>query len=241
MLVNAVKSAIILLCALLLSSCLDLMGTLKSDESEEIQTPSSADVSPKMDFNKIHAVAVFPLFPGGGPTVMGHRAAQYIQDPAYGEEVAQGLSSELAAKQSQWKVHSYRDVTDAIARHDLARGYKNFQADFNTAHGQIQAFLLTAESKQFLVKLANVMKVDAFIFGSYDLSYQMQPVQTYLGTLANKKVYHSGVSSVLYYARNQEIWWKASHRLTGSDRAKIVSVASKSLASYVGKGTLRQL
>ena len=31
MLVNAVKSAIILLCVLLLSSCLDLMGALKSE------------------------------------------------------------------------------------------------------------------------------------------------------------------------------------------------------------------
>ena len=240
MLVNAVKSAIILLCVLLLSSCLDLMGALKSNESEEIQTPSNADVSPKMDFNRIGAIAVFPIFPGGAPTQVAYGTTNSIQDQAFAEQVSHTFASELTAKQSQWKVHGYKDVVDAISKHDLGRGYKNFQADYNTSSGQMHAFVLTGETKQFLSRLAAVMKVDAFVFGSYDLSYGQEYVQTILGVQV-QKVYKSGVSTVLFYAKNQEMWWRATHRVTGRDKERLVSAISKSLAAHVGKGTLRQL
>ena len=84
------------------------------------------------------------------------------------------------------------------------------------------------------------MKVDAFIFGSYDLSYHKEPVQTLLG-IQMQNVYASGVSTVLFYAKKQEMWWRASHRVKGRDKERLVSAISKSLAAHIGKGTLRQL
>jgi hypothetical protein len=207
----------------------------KSDQSEKILPPSSADVSPNMDFNKIGSVAVFPLFPGGGPIAPG---LQSFEDPAYAEQVVQAFSGELTAKQSQWEIRGPGDVLDSINKAQLGRGYKNLQADYNTTSGQLAAF--TQETRRFLSSLASAMKVDAFLFGSYDMASGIQLVRTPLGPV-NREVTQSSVNVALFYTKDQVIWWRATSEMAATDRAKLVNNIAKSLASYVGKGTLRQL
>lgn len=221
----------------------------KSDEGEMILTPSRASVSPSMDFDKIRAAAVFPLFPGTGMASWSGVSTPYftpsggesIEDPAFAEQVCQALSSELMVKQSQWKIYSYNEVVEKIFKKDLGRGYKNFQADFNTASGQMQAFILTQESKRFLKELAAEMKVDAFIFGSYNLSYGTTIVQVPLLGARAQKTYQCSVNIVLYQTNKEQIWWQATDNKRSNDKNKLISSISKSLASYVGKGTLQRL
>jgi len=207
----------------------------KSDQSEKILRPSSAEVSPNMDFNKIRSVAVFPLFPGGGTLGPG---LQSYEDPAFAESVVQAFSAELTAKQSQWQIRSPGDVLAAINKARLGRGYKNLQADYNTTNGQLAAF--TKETKRFLSDLATAMKVDAFVFGSYDVASGTKLVRTPLGSMS-REVTQTSVSVVLFYTKGQVIWWRATSKIASGDRTKLVANISKSLASYVGKGTLRQL
>lgn len=218
----------------------------QSDESERIVTPSSAAVSPKMDFNKIISVAVFPLFPGGGQQIQMYapgmmKGMRTVEDPEFAEQVVQAFSSELITKQSQWKIKSHKDTVDAIFKNDLGRGYKNFQADYNTAYGQMSAFTITGETKKFLRRLSTVMNVDAFIFGSYGLTYGTKLVQVPLLGLQQRQVVQCNVNVALYYCKNEEIWWKATDNKNSMDKTKLISSIAKSLASYVGKGTLQQL
>jgi hypothetical protein len=220
----------------------------QSDESERIVTPSSAAVSPNMDFNKIISVAVFPLFPGGGqqmqmysPGIGMMEEMRSVEDPEFAEQVVQTFSSELIAKQSQWKIRSHKDTIDAIFKHDLGRGYKNFQADYNTAHGQMSAFVITGESKKFLRKLSAVMNVDAFIFGSYGLVYGTKMVQVPLLGLQKRQAVQCNVNVALFHCKDEAIWWRATDNKNSTDKTKLISSIAKSLASYVGKGTLQQL
>ncbi len=83
----------------------------KTDTSEKILAPSSADVSPDMDFTKIGSVAVFPLFPSGG---VGNAQLQYFEDPAFADQICETFTSELTQKQSQWKIYGQRDTLAAI-------------------------------------------------------------------------------------------------------------------------------
>jgi len=209
----------------------------KPDTTEKILAPSSADVSPDMDFTKIASVAVFPLFPSGG---VGNASLQYLEDPAYADSVCEIFTSELTQKQSQWKIYGQRDTLAAINKHSLGRGYKNFQADYNTASGQINAFVPTKATKDFLKQLAAAMKVDAFIFGSYNLASGTAMVRTVLGPV-NRVISRSSVNVALFQTKRQNIWWRATSTVTESSKEKLSSAISKSLASYVGKGTLRRL
>ena len=245
MLKKSTQLALCLLVIVLFACALPMLQ--KSDDSEMILTPSSSAVSPSMDFNKISAVAVFPLFPGiGGATWSGTQmpystSSESIEDPAFAEQVCQSFCSELTVKQSQWKIYSYQEVVETIFKKDLGRGYKNFQADFNTASGQMQAFLLTQESKKFLKQLASEMKVDAFIFGSYNLNYGSTIVQNPFFGAQLQKTFQCSVNVVLYQTNKEQIWWRASDNKKSNDKNRLISSISKSLASYVGKGTLQRL
>jgi hypothetical protein len=226
-----------------LSACASLPWLQQSEEREMILTPTSAAVSPKMDFNKITAVAVFPLFPGGQMQMgsMGWQMGRSVDDPKFAEQIWQAFCSELTAKQSQWKIYSYKEVVETIFKNNLGRGYKNLQADFNTLLGQqMRTFMLTKESKYFLRKLSSVMKVDAFIFGSYNLAYGTKYVSGLLGP-QKRQILQCLVNVALFQTNSEEIWWKASDQKTSNDKNKLVSSISKSLASYVGKGTLQRL
>ena len=208
--------------------------TKTSSQPEKILKPSSADVSPNMDFNKIKSIAVFPLFPGAG--VIG--GMQGYDNPKYAEDVAQALTSELAVKQSQWNIRTPKEVLDAINRSSLGRGYKNLQADYNTSSGQLTAF--TAETQKFLATLAKKMDVDGFIFGNYVVVSQPTVVKTILGPVTRNAVV-SRVNVALFYAKDKAVWWRATSEIKGLDNDAVVKNIAKSLASYVGKGTLRQL
>ncbi len=84
------------------------------------------------------------------------------------------------------------------------------------------------------------MKVDAFVFGSYNLASGTTVVRTPLG-LMNRQVSQSSVNVALFEAKKQVIWWRATSKMTAANKEKLSSGISKSLASYVGKGTLRRL
>ncbi|PCJ83652.1 MAG: hypothetical protein COA54_15165 [Thiotrichaceae bacterium] len=221
---------------IVLAGC-NLDSLVKSDNrSEKILPPTSADVSPNMDFNKISSVAVFPLFPGSG--VIGPGLQNY-EDPKYAESVVQALSAELNAKQSQWKIRSPRDVLDTINKKSLGRGYKNLQADYNTSSGQLASF--TAETQRFLKSLASEMKVDAFIFGNYQVASGTVTAKNAWGLVTKQNLTRSKVNVALYYAKSKSIWWRATSDIQGTGSDAVASNIAKSLASHVGKGTLRQL
>jgi len=101
--------------------------------------------------------------------------------------------------------------------------------------------MLTQETKSFLRKLSSVMKVDAFIFGSYNLLYGTQLVQIPIIGPRQQSFTSCNVSVALFYAKDEELWWKATDNKKASDKNKLISSIAKSLASYVGKGTLQQL
>ncbi|HHJ34658.1 MAG TPA: hypothetical protein ENJ87_02730, partial [Gammaproteobacteria bacterium] len=195
---------------MVLTGC-NLDSLMKADkQSEKILAPTSADVSPNMDFNKIGSVAVFPLFPGSG--VIGPGLQSY-EDPKYAESVVQALSAELTAKQSQWKIRSPGDVLNMINKKSLGRGYKNLQADYNTSSGQLATF--TAETQRFLKSLASAMKVDAFIFGNYQVATGSALVKTILGP-QKQNVTRSRVNVALFYAKEKAIWWRATSDIQGA-------------------------
>ncbi len=228
-------SFLVSLALISLAGCKALEGLTKSsDQSEKILKPSSADVSPNMDFNKIRSIAVFPLFPGAG--VIG--GMQGYDDPKYAQDVAQALTAELSTKQSQWKIRTPKEVLDTINKYALGRGYKNLQADYNTSSGQLTAF--TRQTQKFLATLAKKMKVDGFIFGNYVVVSQPTIVQTIFGP-QKRHVVVSEVNVALFYARDKAVWWRATSRIKGPDTTTVVNNIAKSLAAYVGKGTLRQL
>lgn len=202
---------------------------VKKDQSQQVYQPSSAAVSPKMDFEKITSVAIFPFFPSGN-----------IEDPDAAERLGTNFESELITRQSQWKIYTHRDVLTAIAKHNLGRGYKNFQADVNTARGQSGSFILTEETKSFLKKLASAMKVNAIIYGNYNVNSNRQMVQSLFGPV-QQLITNTEVSVALYFVPTDEIWWKATDKQVGNDRESLISSASKSLSTFVGKGTLQQL
>jgi len=221
---------------MVLAGC-NLDELMKTDaKSEKILPPTSADVSPNMDFNKIRSVAVFPLFPGSG--VIG-KGLQSYEDPKYAESVVQALSAELSAKQSQWKIRSPGDVLSTINKKSLGRGYKNLQADYNTSSGQLATF--TAETQRFLTSLASAMKVDAFIFGNYKVASGTAMVKNSWGLVEKQTITASRVNVALFYVKGKTIWWRASSDMQGTSSDAVASNTAKSLASHVGKGTLRQL
>lgn len=220
---------------IVLTGC-NLDSFMKKDtQSEKILAPTSADVSPNMDFNKITSVAVFPLFPGSG--VIGPGLQSY-EDPKFAESVVQALSAELNAKQSQWKIRSPGDVLKTINKKSLGRGYKNLQADYNTSNGQLATF--TAETQRFLKSLASAMKVDAFIFGNYQVGTGSVMVKTIFG-VQKQNVTRSRVNIALYYTKDKALWWRATSDIQATSSAAVANNIAKSLASHVGKGTLRQL
>ncbi|HEB87639.1 MAG TPA: hypothetical protein ENI68_11585 [Gammaproteobacteria bacterium] len=223
--------------SMVLTGCnMNLNDLIKPDnQSEKILAPTSADVSPNMDFNKVRSVALFPLFPGSG--VIGEGLQSY-EDPKFAGSVVQALSAELTTKQSQWKIRSPGDVLNAINKKSLGRGYKNLQADYNTSSGQLTAF--TAQTQRFLKSLASAMKVDAFIFGNYQVASGSARVKTLLGVM-KQNVTRSKVNVALYYVKNKAIWWRATSDIQGTSSGAVASNIAKSLASHVGKGTLRQL
>jgi len=222
-------------CMVLVGCNLDSL--VKSDtQSEKILAPTSADVSPNMDFNKIRSIAVFPLFPGSG--VIGEGLQSY-EDPKYAEAVVQALSAELNVKQSQWKIHSPTDVLNTINKKSLGRGYKNLQADYNTSSGQLASF--TAQTQKFLKSLASAMKVDGFIFGNYKVASGTIRAKNSWGLVTKQTLIMSKVNIALYYAKEKSIWWRATSEIQGTSSKAVSSNIAKSLASHVGKGTLRQL
>lgn len=221
---------------LVLTGC-NLDEFIKTDKQpEKILPPTSADVSPNMDFNKIRSVAVFPLFPGSG--VIGNGMQSY-EDPNFAQSVVQALSAELTAKQSQWKIRSPGDVLDTINRKSLGRGYKNLQADYNTSSGQLATF--TSQTQRFLRSLASAMKVDAFIFGNYKVASGPVRVTNAFGLVTQENITLTRVNIALYYVKGKTIWWRATSDMRGYSSAAVANNVAKSLASHVGKGTLRQL
>lgn len=222
---------------LILSGCnLDSLIIKKDSQPEKILAPTSADVSPNMDFNKIGSIAVFPLFPGSG--VIGEGLQSY-EDPKFAESVVQALSAELTAKQSQWKIRTPEDVLRTISKKSLGRGYKNLQADYNTSSGQLASF--TAETQRFLKSLASAMKVDGFIFGNYQVASGSMRVKNAWGVVTQQTITRSKVNVALYYAKGKSIWWRATSDIRGTSSGAVANNIAKSLASHVGKGTLRQL
>lgn len=219
--------------AFLLMGCLDQL-MVRKDQNETILKPSSMSVSPKMDFEKISTVAIMPFFPGGGTD------SSSIEDPQFAEQLGSSFVSELSTKQSQWKIIPQKDVLNSIIKNNLGRGYKNFQADYNTASGQMNSFVLTEETKNFLTNLASVLKVDAIIYGSYSLKNEVKMTQSIMGPM-QVRVNNCNVSVALYYIKGHEMWWKATSNLYNTNKDNLVNEISKSLSSYVGKGTLVQL
>ncbi len=224
------------LCMILAGCNLNDLLVKPGKQPERILAPTSADVSPNMDFNKIRSVAVFPLFPGSG--VIGNGLQSY-EDPSFAESVVQALSAELTAKQSQWKIRPPGDVLNTINKKSLGRGYKNLQADYNTSSGQLATF--TSQTQRFLKSLASAMKVDAFIFGNYKVASRSMMVKNAFGLVTQQNITLTNVNIALYYVKGKSIWWRATSDLQGKSSAAVASNVAKSLASHVGKGTLRQL
>ena len=230
--------AVIAILSMALTGCKldDLVKPTVTERHEKILKPTSADVSPNMDFNKIRSIAVFPLFPGSGNIGEG---LQGYEDPKFAELVVQAVSSELAARQSQWKVLSPRDVLTTINKKSLGRGYKNLQADYNTSSGKLGSF--TAQTQRFLESLASAMKVDGFVFGNYQVASGSFIAKNQWGISMKQNIVWAKVNVALYYAKSKSLWWRATSSIKGPSSDAVASNIAKSLASHVGKGTLRQL
>ncbi|RMF87463.1 MAG: hypothetical protein D6739_01625, partial [Nitrospirae bacterium] len=57
----------------------------------------------------------------------------------------------------------------------------------------------------------------------------------------NRHIAKGSVDVALFQNQSQSVWWRATSEMAGSSKDEIGSGISKSLASYVGKGTLRRL
>lgn len=192
--------------------------------------PPEASVSPKMDFGKVRTVAIFPVFPCG-----------QISEQQFAEQLVGELTGEIQRRQAQWSAISYRDVISLISKNGLGTGYKNIQADFNTYSGTGGPVVFSAASQEFLRQLASVSGAQAFVIGSYDLGNKQQFVPGNVLVRPHVETVEScTVRLSLYYADGDENWWTATITRSGARKAIIGEIA-RSLAEYLGKGTLRQL
>ncbi|MBN8645572.1 MAG: hypothetical protein J0L61_10090 [Planctomycetes bacterium] len=199
-----------------------------SSGSERITAPQ-ASRSPKMDFDRIGTIAVFPLFPAG-----------QVDEPEFAEGLVASLTEQVARHQSQWKIQSYRETLGFISQADLGAGYKNLQADFNTFGGPGGQIVMSPATREFMRRLASVSGADAFIIGSYNLGVQARQTQNPFTGAAVRYVDACEVRLSVYYAPDDENWWTAAVTRAGS-RDFIRQEISSSLGAYLGKGTLRQL
>lgn len=192
-------------------------------------TAPNASTSPKMDFGKIRTIAVFPLFPAG-----------QVDEQQFAESLVAELTAEVAKRQSQWTIQSYRETLGFISAGDLGSGYKNLQADYNTFGGPGGQMVVSPATREFLRRLSEVSGADAFIIGSYNLgTSQTYDTNPFTGTRVSY-VEACEVRLSVYYVREDENWWTASVT-RGGDRNKIIEGIAQSLGAYMGKGTLRQL
>lgn len=204
-------------------------GSMFGSSSTERITAPSASTSPKMDFEKIRTIAVFPLFPAG-----------QVDEQQFAESLVAELTAEVAKRQSQWTIQSYRETLGFINAGDLGSGYKNLQADYNTFGGPGGQMVVSPATREFLGRLSEVSGADAFIIGSYNLgTSQTYDSNPFTGTLI-RYVDSCEVRLSVYYVREDENWWTASVTRAG-DRGKIIASIAQSLGAYMGKGTLRQL
>jgi hypothetical protein len=213
--------------ALGLVGCVDFTGGRRGNPNI---TPPDASRSPNMDFTKIASVGIFPLFPSG----------QSVENEQFAESLISTLTGEIQQRQSQWKILSYKDILTAINTGNLGTGYKNLQADYNTFGGPGGQLILSPATREFLKDLRTKSGADAFLIGSYTLGAHQEVQQNIVFGPVLVKSDMCTVRVSLFYAKDEQNWWMASINRYGKADA-IVNEIAQSLASYMGKGTLRQL
>ncbi len=213
------------------------MGGSKDAHHEETIEAPKATRSPDMDFTKITAIGIFPLFPGGDE-----------ENDEFAESLVNSLTGEVQQRQGQWKITGYHDLLEVVNKNDLGTGYKNLQADFNTPAGPSNtSFMLSGGTKQFLTDLQKASSAQAFLIGSYVIG-QKQVMEDQgggmLSTAPAKQVpvmkRTCTVHVALFYVPDQKVWWNAVIERAGEPGDVVDSIA-KSLGSNLGKGKLQQL
>lgn len=210
----------------IVTGCAEVLTT--GSAPPPVGPPNAASQSPNMDFAKIGSLGVFPLFV----------APRGVEDEQFSEQMIGALTNEVQTRQSQWKIFGYREVLGFINQGNLGQGYKNLQADYNTfSPGGM--FVFSPPTREFLRQMQSTANVDAFLFGSYTIQQKEVVEQTILGP-ARKAVWECHLTLSLWHAKDQQTWWTAEHGLAGS-RDQVVAQMARTMAAYVGKGTLRQL
>lgn len=194
-----------------------------------------AYVSPDMDFTKIGTIGVFPLFPASS------LSSPYgsVTDDTFGESMVSALSSEVQTRQGQWRMVDYKEMLTLINKANLGTGYKNLQADMNTSYGGLQGSLvLSPATRKFMADIQKAAGVDAFLIGSYTLTREPRVMGSVV--TMTRVVDVAEVRLVLFAAKANQAWWTASVGRFGA-REGIVREIAQSLATNLGKGTLRQM
>jgi len=217
---------------LFLSGCTEIMQNLVPRRDPpppvEITKPDEAYVSPNLDFNQISALGIFPIFPGE------------IQNDVFADAFSRVLNAELQTKQSQWKIILPSELVGQINQKGFGRGYKNLQADMNTFSGATGFGAMTQETKNFLQDLDNVTGANSYLLGVYSIRREKKIERSVFGPMEITFIVCK--VKIILYQINKGIMWDATHTVeTESNIENNADVLGKAFASYLGKGTLRQL
>ncbi len=220
--------------ALAMGSLLGISGCAMFQQGQsgppQIQEPDEASMAPDWEFSKIHTLAVLPLSPVGQT------------DEQFADNLSASLTSELQQRQSQWKIIGEHEVITAINANSLTSGFKNLQADFNTFGGNGGQMVTSAATKEFLQQLGKATGADGFLIGTYKLTTVQ--IQTGVNYYNNQPTYASEpqckLELTLFDASTSHRWWTAVKTYRG-ERQSIINALVQTMATYLGKGTLRQL
>lgn len=191
--------------------------------SRGVKAPK-AFTAPDMDFSKVRVVGVFPLFPSEE------------ENQEFSGTFVNTLQEELATRQSQWRLVSYREMLQVINGNSLGTGYKNLQADYNMPGSEMGQLVLSPATRDFVRRLHKATGADAFFMGTYSLK-----APPGLGLLSGlKRVQLVRVRVSLLYVPTEESWWTGIVKRAGLSEQGVRDMAA-SIAANIGKGTLRQL
>ncbi len=163
---------------------------------------------------------------------------QGVQDDAFSAQMINALTSEVSTRQSQWAVSNYREMISLITQSNLGSGFKNLQADMNSAPGMQASMVMSPATRKFMADMQRAAGVDAFLIGTYVLTRELRAMGGIV--TINRAVDVARVRVVLFSAREGAPWWSASVARYG-DRDEVVKELSRSLAANLGKGTQMQM
>ncbi len=204
-------------------------------------TPADVMISPRYDQTQISKVAILPML-ARRPVetdlsiMNGAQPVPTPQDHIFVDQIGQTLPSGVQKTMPGWKVIPPDESMSLINTHNLAMGYKNLMADFNTIPGpQNVLAVISPDSQAFLKEFQRISGADAVLVGYYCFSAIVQARTFEIVNIQGVNFWLS-----LYNPTVGQVWWKSSVSRYGAGEHDLDEII-QSLTSAIGKGRITQL